>query len=232
MRLQSLLFAFGYFMRKHQTNVCLVVILAAATTASLHAQGVVLITPVSATASTQYSSSYLINFTIDGSGLPANFTTDDLHANYTTNNHWTTSIGDIAGAFADYDLGTDKSLTHLYLWNHRSNSPPAFSTGYAVTQFDLSFYDANSILISTLSNLTAVGGTAAAQTFSFDQVDFVRKVRLTIDSNNGDNQVTGLAEVRFGYTAIPEPSTALLLVTGCLVAGTTAWRKYRRNRRD
>jgi hypothetical protein len=189
------------------------------------------ITPISATASTNYSSSYLIDFTIDGSGLPENFTLSSLHADYTVNNHWTTQIGDITGAFADFDLGTEQSLTHLYLWNHRSNSPPAFSTGYAVTQFDLSFFNANNQEITVLNNLSAVGGTAAVQTFAFDQVDFVKRVRLTIDANNGDSVVTGFGEVRFGFTAIPEPSTYALLTGGGLLAAFAAWRRRRRERR-
>ena len=61
------------------------------------AHGQTLLTPASATASTEYSSLYDIGNTIDGSGLPGGFGLTDVHADYATNNHWTTN-GDTVSA--------------------------------------------------------------------------------------------------------------------------------------
>lgn len=209
----------------------LALLLALAGASHASAQSVVLITPISATASSEWNSSYSINHTINGSGLPLGFTIDTPHADYSTGNHWTTGDNKIVGEFANFDLGTEQSLTQLYLWNHRSSAPLAYSAGYAVTQFELSFYDSNSQLIKTEGNFTASGGIATAQTFNFEQVDLVRSVRLTINANNGEPRVTGLAEVRFGFTPIPEPSTYALMAGGGVLAALATLRRRRRERR-
>jgi hypothetical protein len=182
-----------------------------------------LIRPDSATAGSEFSSLYDIGNAIDGSGLPADFTVADLHANYSTNNHWTTANGAIAAgnAFATFFFDDAQTLGAFHLWNHRSNVI-ASNSFYAVTQFDLVFKDAGGNTLGELLDVAAVGGlgTGAAQTFTFDAVSGVRSVLFRIDSNStpaghaGVNY-TGVAEVAFGQAApVPEPSTWAALGAG------------------
>ena len=144
---------------------------------------------------------------IDGSGLPPAFGLSDVHASYTTNNHWTTNGSSVPGQFATFSFTTAQSLTNFYLWNHLSTVPPANSTNYYVTQFDLIFRNSSNNIIDSINNLTAVAGGGAVQVYSFAQIDNVSSVTFSIDSNAGEIY-TGLAEVRFGLTAIPEPPVA------------------------
>ena len=189
------------------------------------ARGQTLITPTSATASTEHSAPYDIGNVIDGSGLPGGFGLADVHADYAGNNHWTAS-NSIAPAnqFAIFNFSTGQSLTHFHLWNHRSNII-ASSPNYYVTQFDLIFRDADTNVITSVNNLTAVGGTAAVQTYSFAQVDNVHSVIFDIDSNAGD-PLTGIAEARFSLTPIPEPASYALL-GGFGMLALACWRRRR-----
>lgn len=182
-----------------------------------------LIRPDSAVAGSTFSSSYDIGNAIDGSGLPAGFTSADLHGTYTTNNHWTTKNGAIAAgeAWAEFSFAELQTIGQFHLWNHRSNGV-ASNAYYAVTQFDLVFKDADGAVILSLDDLTALGGlgTGAVQTFTFVPVSGVKTVRLVIDANStpagwtGVNY-TGVAEVAFDTTSpVPEPATALMALAG------------------
>ena len=183
-----------------------------------------LLTPTSATAFSEFSSSFDIGNTIDGSGLPGGFGLSDLHADYGAHNHWTTTNSSaVSSQFAIFNFTTGQSLTRFYLWNHRSNVI-ANSPNYYVTQFDLVFRDAGDATITSVDDLTAVGGTAAVQSYSFPQVDNVFSVLFGIDTNAGD-PLTGIAEARFGLVAVPEPATTGLLLAVAGLFAASLWRR-------
>ena len=195
---------------------------------AVFARGQTLITPTSATASEVYgnASAYDIANVINGSGLPVGFGLSDLHDNYGGGNHWTTGSTNLPGdQYATFFFSTPQSLTHFYLWNHRSNII-ANSPNYYVTQFDLIFRNSDNNVIATVNDLTATGGTAAVQTFIFSQVDGVASVIFDIDSNAGD-PLTGVAEVRFGLVAVPEPATAAFALAAVGLAVAVARRRRR-----
>lgn len=185
--------------------------------------GATLVRPDSAVAGSEFSSAYDVASAIDGSGLPAGFDPTDLHATYTTNNHWTTKTGAIAAgqAWAEFSFDELQTLGQFHLWNHRSNGV-ASNPYYAVTRFDLVFKDAAGATLRVLDDLAAVGGlgSGAAQTFAFAPVTGVKTVRLVIEANStppgwtGVNY-TGVAEVAFDTTSpVPEPATALTAAAG------------------
>ncbi|MBL9149328.1 MAG: dockerin type I repeat-containing protein [Phycisphaerae bacterium] len=154
--------------------------------------------PDAATAGSEFSGLYDIGNAIDGSGLPARWTIFSLHANYTTNNHWTTKAGALqaGNAWASFTFNTDRTVGTFHLWNHRSNGI-ASDPGYAVTLFELRMYDAANELLFVLPNQTALPNLAEAQHFCWEPVSGVRRVDLKIIQNNGSPNYTGVAEVAF-----------------------------------
>lgn len=195
---------------KPRARPSLVVLLFAAILPVAPAQTI--ITPTSATASSEYNTNYLIDYAIDGSGLPPSFTLADTHAAYSGANHWTTASGPASEAFAIFAFSTPQTLTHFFLWNHLANTAP-HSNNYYVTQFDLTFRDADNNVLWTESNLTATF-LASAQTYLFPAVSNVSSVLFEVDTHAGNPDYTGVAEVRFGYQVIPEPGTVALLLGG------------------
>ncbi len=154
----------------------------------------------SATASSEWSSAYLVEYAIDGSGLPDDFGPDDVHADYSQNNHWTTADGDVEGAWARFEFDDPVTIDTFWMWNHLSNSPTAYSADYAVSLFDLEFFDAEDNSIAELTELTAQGNTFTAQEYNFDTMEDVSAVLFTVRTNEGEPLVTGLAEVLFSFT--------------------------------
>lgn len=183
-----------------------------------------LVRPDSATASSTFSGSYDIGNAIDGSGLPLDFTLDDTHAVYTTNNHWTTRNGAIAAgtANATFFFDTPQTIAQFHLWNHQSNGV-ASNGFYAVTQFDLRFFDADNNLLGEVLDVPAVGGVGlnTVQNFALPLFDNVSSVYFGIDANSaplmhtGVNY-TGVAEVAFNTSPIPEAGTSALMALGLL----------------
>ncbi|MDX2147418.1 MAG: hypothetical protein SFZ23_07830 [Planctomycetota bacterium] len=166
-----------------------------------------LIRPNSATATSEFSSNYVITNTINGSGLPANFGLEDAHADYSTGNHWTTRSGQTIGQSATFTFTTPQTLGGFYIWNHRSNAIAA-NRFYEVTRFDLVLFDgANGAgsTLATFADLTALPNLATAQTIPFTVTGNVRSVRFIVRAteNNNASPFTGLAEVAFGACIAP-----------------------------
>ncbi|HZW06226.1 MAG TPA: GC-type dockerin domain-anchored protein [Phycisphaerales bacterium] len=161
-----------------------------------------LIQPDSATATSEFNASYDIGNAIDGSGLPANFTLADPHANYTTNNHWTTRNGETIGESATFTFNNPQTLGVFHMWNHRSNGV-ASNQFYEPVLFDLELFDGANGAGASLLQLTSVAAVpnfASAQSFPFTVTANVRSVRFTVRAteNNNTSPYTGLAEARFG----------------------------------
>jgi hypothetical protein len=183
-----------------------------------------LVRPDSATASSTFSGSYDIGNAIDGSGLPPDFTLGDTHAVYAANNHWTTRNGAIAAgtANATFSFATPQTIAQFHLWNHQSNGV-ASNDFYAVTQFDLRFFDADNNLLGEVLDVAAVGGVGlnSVQSFGLPTFSNVSSVYFNIDANSaplthtGVNY-TGVAEVAFNASPIPEAGTSALLALGLL----------------
>lgn len=181
-----------------------------------------LIQPDSATASSEFSGSFDIGNAIDGSGLPANFTVLDGHANYGAHNHWTTQANQVPNnSYATFMFDNPQTLYSFNLWNHRSNVI-ASNSEYAVTDFTLIFKDSSGATLLTLSNLTALAGIAEAQNYNFaavsgvSAIDFIINSNLRFDNGNASPNYTGVAEVAFNGTVVPVPAAIWLFASALL----------------
>lgn len=192
--------------------------------------------PDSATASSTFSSLYDISNTIDGSGLPANFAPNDLHADYVAHNHWTTAANQVPGATANYFFDSAVTIGTFHLWNHRSNVIAA-NAAYGVTLFDLILRDDDGNQLFGLLDQSAQTGVASAQSYGFAavagvyQVDFIIKSNLRFDLGGASPNYTGLAEVAFSAASpVPLPAGMWLLGSAMVALGAGAQR-FRSQRR-
>lgn len=197
-------------------------ILAAASFATTQSQAaVVLFQPDSATATSEFNSLYDIGNAIDGSGLPAGFAPTDAHANYSANNHWTTQANQVPGnAVATFFFDSPVTIGTFFMWNHRSNSISS-NSNYEVTNFDLELFDNTGGSLFLLEDITALGETPTAQAFGFTPVADVSSVKFTVNANQGlginNPNYTGVGEVAFSETQVPEPASVALLGLGSLL---------------
>jgi hypothetical protein len=168
-----------------------------------------LIRPNTATATSEFSSSYLAVNMINGSGMPANFSPDDPHATYVAGNHWTTRSGQTIGQSATFGFTTPQRLGGFYMWNHRSNGVAA-NPHYAVTRFDLVFRDSANNVLDTLTDFNSLPNIPTAQTFAFDIIENVSSVQFIVraTTNNNSSNYTGLAEVAFAECVLNAASPA------------------------
>jgi len=186
----------------------------------------------SAVAGSTYSSAYVIENTIDGSGLPVGFVPTDAHAAYSSasgGNHWTTEANAINAedAWAEFSFNADVTMGTFYMWNHQSNGGLASNPDYDVTLFNLILMDSSDNVLSAMNNLVGQEDITTAQVYAFGPVAGVRKVRFEILANARPNNdsYTGLAEVAFDTQAVPEPATMTVL------AGMAAAALARRRRK-
>lgn len=180
------------------------------------------IQPDSAVASSEFTAGFdgrAVN-TINGSGLPAGFGPADAHADYASGNHWTSNAGTTpTDQSITWGFAAAQTLDAIYIWNHRSNVPPAANTGYDVTVFTLTLFDGANNVLLTLSSVALAPDTAVAQPFSFGgPIAGVRSVRFEVDGVQGSPDYTGLAEVGFNAlpAAVPEPASLALLGAGAV----------------
>jgi len=198
-------------LKNHSSAFILFILLVVCNTASA-----VIFQPDFATASSEFSSSYVIENAINGSGLPLNFGPTDSHADYGTNNHWTTAANQVPGnSVATFTFENDVTIGTMYLWNHRSNII-ASNSEYAVTQFDLILYDANNRVLLTLTDLKVVGNISIAQLYPFTPVNQIRKIDFIIKSNerfeagNISPNYTGIAEIAFDSESLSQATPTTL----------------------
>ena len=178
--------------------------------------------PSSATATSEFSAEFGIIHAINGSGLPTNFTPLDSHADYSTNNHWTTRSNQTIGRSATFFFTAPRAIGGFYMWAHRSNVI-ANNPNYAVVRFDLDLLDAVGNTLATLPNLTGTKDIAIAQVYGFPAVNNVSRVRFTVreTANNNVSPFTGLAEVAFTTCVAPRP--APVANTGVCAGGTATF---------
>ena len=117
------------------------------------------------------------------------------------------------------------------IWNHRSTIPPANNSGYEVTQFDLVLSDSSGGTLLTMNDVALLPDRLTGQVIEFGSVvDNVSMARFDIDSVQFSPDFTGLAEVAFNATAVPEPSSFALSIIAIGAFGTSAFLKRRRRR--
>ncbi len=178
--------------------------------------------PDGATASSEFSSSYIAENTINGTGLPAGFTTSDAHDDYSRGNHWTTSGSDSTRSIT-WTFNTPATLGQIILWNHRSNII-ASNSGYEPINFDLLLSGAGiGADVLVLDDAPLMPDVATGQTIGLGSVfEDVTSVTFVVnETQNPATPFTGLAEVAF--TAIPEPTAVVLL--GAASVALIVWRR-------
>jgi hypothetical protein len=133
------------------------------------------------------------------------------------------------GLFVEYDLGAEWPLSAMYVWNY---GEPFFGEPRGVKDLEVSYklnladpwtvLGTNTLAMATYPPAMEVWQNNVTVISGFPLTD-IRYVRLYGINNYGDTGFIGLSEVVF---LIPEPSTALLFVTG----GGLLWRWRRRQR--
>lgn len=190
---------------------------AAAGILASHTANAGLVSPDNATASSQHSGSYAPGFTIDGSGLPANFTAADTHANYAANNHWTAANGDLLNASITWLFNAPQAFSAIVIWNHRSNIIAA-NPGYEPTLFDLTVRDAANNVLLYWDDMGIAPDTATGQIFSFGgTISGISSVRFDVEAVQSSTTWTGLAEVAFDdaqIDVVPVAPALPFLLTG------------------
>ncbi len=156
------------------------------------------IRPNGATATSEFSGSYLVTNAINGTGLPANFSLSDAHATYAPGNHWTTQANRTIGESATFTFNQPVSVGGFHMWAHRSNGV-ASNPYYAVTRFDLVLRDGAGATLAQHLGLVGVPNVPTAQSYAFNIVDNVRSIQFIVRATNNNNvsPYTGLAEVAF-----------------------------------
>lgn len=186
------------------------------------------ITPVSVVASDTFSffGEYKSINLINGSGLSGG-----LHdANYP--NMWMSNLG-VNQATLTFDLGKAYNLTGTSIWNYNFGNPAEFQSTIlrSVKDFRL-FASTDGVAFSQVLEARLNPGSGqplASQDFAFGGV--ARYVRLDILNNYGQGTYaerdwnSGLSEVRFNGTAVPEPASWALMIAGFAMAGAAVRRR-------
>lgn len=172
---------------------------------------------------------------LDGSGLSTTLLTD---ANVMTVTHTSSTLPDnhylgntaltgggatIASEVLTFDLGGTFDVTDIYLWDYQRSQ-----TARSLISFDIAFSTDGGATFGTAVAASTLGitdfviwdgssTTAQNKTFSSTQSG-VNAIQFSNVVNNGDSTRLGIAEIRFGGTAvIPEPSSAILSGLGALL---------------
>ena len=191
-----------------------------------------IITPVTVVASDTFSffGEYKAVNLINGSGLAAG-----LHdASYP--NMWMSNLG-VNQATLTFDLGKAYNLTGANIWNYNFGNPAEFQSTIlrGVKDFRL-FASTDGVSFAQVLDARLNPGTGQplpSQDFAVTGV--ARYVRFDILSNYGQGTYaerdwnSGLSEVRFAGTAVPEPASWALMIGGFALAGASVRRRTARH---
>jgi len=163
-----------------------------------------------ASASSEFSGSFVAENTINGSGLSSAGDPNASHADYVGGNHWTTRRSDTVGAFIEWGFAGPVDLGGLYIWTHRSNVI-ASNAFYEPTLFDLTFFDLADVALATFTDVDLAPDTDLSQSFTLSSVlTGVSSVRFTVKETQGSTPFTGLGEVLFDDAIITSNGTTVL----------------------
>ena len=168
-----------------------------------------------ASASSEFSGSYIAENTINGTGLSTTGDPTASHGIYLRGNHWTTARGGVDGAFIEWGNPAPDRLGGLYIWNHRSTTSAgggvANNTNYEPTLFDLEFRDASDTVLRSFTDQSIAPDTDLAQAFTMTSIlAGVSTVKFTVKQVQGTTPFTGLAEVLFDDSVITGPNVTEL----------------------
>jgi hypothetical protein len=165
--------------------------------------------------------------TIDGSGLSGG-----VHAN-TVGTSWLTPNGnDPSDDWIEWDLGASYTLNSIQVWNVNNNGNATFSTEDVDIYFSNAaspgdpegagsanwiHYTGSEVTLPQAPASNNTGFDLATVAGSALPASAVRFVRFELNSGyHGTNTYTGIAEIQFDGTAIPEPSSLALIGLGGL----------------
>lgn len=196
------------------------------------ANAAVIQSPISATATSQFSSEFDINNTIDQSGLDVGFisgVTDfdaylaqsPFHSPAAVNNEWFTPQG-VRSAVVTYNLGRIFAVDRLALWNEESSGIGSFNLLASL----------DGISFSTIANNLSPANNPRdlsylAQVFSFGSFN-AQYIRLDISGcpqPNAGFDGCGIGEVAFSTTAADTTIPTPALLPGLIGMGVAALRK-------
>lgn len=175
----------------------------------------------------------LIN-TVNGNGL-SSLSLTAPHAATVPTNSWVSSAGILTGQIT-FNFGGLNSVDSFSFWNQNGGGPGLNGiTGIRNVQV---LFSTNGVDFTPLSGgpsvFAQVPGTLnlPPQIFSFTAVNATH-FRFNVLSNYGDLFNTGFAEVAFNNaSAIPEPTTMLLLGTGLAGIAAQVRRKRKADRQE
>ena len=218
-------------------NAVLVVALATVAMPRIANAGIV-ITPLSATASSFQDAGHSPTNLINGSGLDVN-TPSGLHDNHPgAATMWTAGTGglaaDVDNTWVEFDLGGVYDLMNARIWQYNQNSLP----GRQLRQFDIlvspNLVDPFTLVASNveLSQFATTPGPfdapatpgIPAQLFAAGSLG-VQRVRFELDTawSGSPGEFVGLSEVKF--EVVPEPTAGAVLLIG---SGLLAMRRRHR----
>ena len=175
---------------------------------------------VGVTATTTMGSSFgtsLLN-TVNGAGLSVVSLTS-IHEATSPTNSWISAPGFVTGTVT-FALGGTFQVDSFSFWNQNGGGPGANGiTGVQSVQVLTSTDGVSFALLAGGPSLFAQVplAPAAPQIFTFAPINATH-FRFNILSNYGDTANTGFAEVGFNsVSAVPEPATAGLLISGLMI---------------